>query len=155
MKRCSKCKERKPFDQFNKKASTKDGLNSWCKSCARADAKRYYRNNPEPYKERARLEGKTKAKQRIAECDQIKAAIGCQCCGESLLCVLDFHHLTGNSKGKDDGMPVTRAAWKSRKCFLEELAKCIVVCANCHRKIHAGFITLPDGIETCKPLGAC
>ena len=39
-------------------------------------------------------------------------------------------------------MPVSRAAHKSYKAMLAELAKCVIACANCHRKDHAGLIDL-------------
>ena len=32
-KRCSRCKETKPADQFHRHRRTKDGLNTWCKAC--------------------------------------------------------------------------------------------------------------------------
>lgn len=40
MKTCSKCKERKPLDDFSKRARATDGLASWCKRCFRE-----YRDN--------------------------------------------------------------------------------------------------------------
>jgi hypothetical protein len=33
MKQCTKCKEHKPKDQFNKNASSKDRLASRCREC--------------------------------------------------------------------------------------------------------------------------
>ena len=45
VKRCSKCGEEKPPEQFNKKASAKDGLNASCKPCHRAAAKADYQKN--------------------------------------------------------------------------------------------------------------
>lgn len=33
MKRCSKCKEHKPLDQFAGRARSKDGLQHYCRSC--------------------------------------------------------------------------------------------------------------------------
>jgi len=35
MKICSKCKVEKPFDEFYKQSSSKDGHNSWCKHCTK------------------------------------------------------------------------------------------------------------------------
>ncbi len=37
MKTCTKCKVEQPLAEFQKKASTKDGLQQWCKSCFRAN----------------------------------------------------------------------------------------------------------------------
>jgi hypothetical protein len=47
MKKCSKCKEEKPFEEFYRDKSTKDGRKSFCKECS----KRYYENNKEKVRE--------------------------------------------------------------------------------------------------------
>lgn len=66
--------------------------------------------------------------------------------GECCLCgykrcsaALDFHHQDESQKSfglSQDGM--TRSWTKTR----QELEKCILVCANCHREIHAGTLQL-------------
>ena len=53
---------------------------------------------------------------------------------------LDFHHL--NSKEKEFGLSV-RGLTRSWKKIKEELNKCILVCANCHRELHAKNSQLP------------
>ena len=45
MKVCSKCKESSPIENFSKKNKSKDGLDSWCKSCSRDNTARQ-RNKP-------------------------------------------------------------------------------------------------------------
>ena len=47
MKKCSKCKEEKPLEEFNKCKSTKDGRQSICKECR----KQYRENNKEKIRE--------------------------------------------------------------------------------------------------------
>jgi 5-methylcytosine-specific restriction endonuclease McrA len=48
MKTCTKCKVEQPLSEFQRKASTKDGLQQWCKSCFRkrwnADPERNAKN---------------------------------------------------------------------------------------------------------------
>lgn len=39
MKTCTLCKQQKPTNDFGKHAQKKDGLSSWCKSCANKNAK--------------------------------------------------------------------------------------------------------------------
>ena len=61
----------------------------------------------------------------------------CHLCGyERCHEALEFHHL--DPDGKDFGISdkgYTRSWDKIRK----ELDKCILICANCHREIHAGL----------------
>ena len=62
---------------------------------------------------------------------------GCKICGERAKCCLDAHH-TGEKKAD-----ISRLVRKGNVDRLhEELGRCICVCANCHRKIHAGLIDL-------------
>ena len=55
MKICSKCKQEKSVTEFHKHQSSKDGLNSWCKSCASKKAKQYYYENHEKSKEHRKV----------------------------------------------------------------------------------------------------
>jgi hypothetical protein len=65
----------------------------------------------------------------------------CQICGYGkYVGALDFHHL--DEKDKDFDLS-TRGLTRSWKKIKEEIDKCILVCANCHREIHGGLIKLP------------
>lgn len=46
-KRCPKCKRRRPKVEFGPNRSAHDGLNSYCRPCARQVGTDYYRNNRE------------------------------------------------------------------------------------------------------------
>ncbi len=50
---------------------------------------------------------------------------------------LEFHHL--DSSQKDFGIS-SQGYTRSWKRVEEELKKCILLCANCHREIHVGKI---------------
>lgn len=59
----------------------------------------------------------------------------CEICGyDKCMDALDFHHLS--PKEKDFNIS---GGTKSFESIKPELDKCILVCANCHREIHAGF----------------
>jgi DNA repair exonuclease SbcCD ATPase subunit len=47
MKKCSKCKEEKPFEEFSREKSSKDGRQRSCRECR----KQYYENNKEKVRE--------------------------------------------------------------------------------------------------------
>lgn len=53
---------------------------------------------------------------------------------------LEFHHI-GNDD-KDFGLS-TKGLTRSWKRTKEELEKCVLVCANCHRELHAGILQPP------------
>lgn len=64
----------------------------------------------------------------------------CQICGYSrCLTALDFHHI--DELTKQFGLS-QRDLTKSWTKITQELSKCILVCSNCHREIHAGLIDL-------------
>ncbi len=68
--------------------------------------------------------------------DSVKQKYGCQnpaCQSPKSLapCCLDFHHLDKNTKKFDVGCATTRR----RQAILEEMNKCTILCAICHRLV--------------------
>lgn len=57
----------------------------------------------------------------------------CSICGEKDIRCLEFHH-TDNNKEADISYLVYNGY--SLKRIKKEIEKCIILCANCHRKIH-------------------
>lgn len=57
----------------------------------------------------------------------------CVICGEKDPICLDFHHKNPETKVSSVGNMISTHSMKN---ILAELEKCIVVCANCHRKLH-------------------
>lgn len=76
---------------------------------------------------------------------QYKGNKCCICGYDKYIGALEFHHLNPNQKDFGIGSKgYTRSFTKVK----EELDKCICVCANCHREIHAGLINLNGIIGT-------
>lgn len=102
------------------------------RSKERRDAynKQYYQENS-PYF----IEAKHR---RIEEIDafirQQKVGLSCKHCGNNDVRVLDFHHR--DKDGKEVGISHIRARGWGDKRILQEIAKCEVLCANCHRIAH-------------------
>ena len=69
-----------------------------------------------------------------------KKTLSCKVCGESCDIVLDFHHL--DPKVKTNNISRLIATNASASIVLAEIAKCVVLCRNCHAKVHAGLIIL-------------
>jgi hypothetical protein len=64
----------------------------------------------------------------------------CLKCPESTKECLDFHHI--DPKTKKGQVTKLLRDYRSMKKVLEEIEKCVILCANCHRKIHAGIMEL-------------
>jgi hypothetical protein len=81
---------------------------------------------------RDRSKDREREAERLAEVRAIKVAKGCADCGfNSHPAALDFDHLPGTIKLFDIGNAAGR--WTPWDLVLLEIAKCEVVCANCHR----------------------
>lgn len=132
-KTCPTCKVEKNLSEYRKDTRRLDKHRSDCKICARLFQKqksKYHINQAENRKKRWN-------ENSIFIAD-IKQKSGCKICkSEFDPPVLSFHHLDSNEKdfaigsGKSQSIEIIKA----------EIAKCIVVCHNCHAKIHAGIIT--------------
>lgn len=55
-------------------------------------------------------------------------------CGEQDYKCLDFHHIDPTTKKFNIGDAVRER--QTKRAILEEISKCEVLCANCHRKLH-------------------
>jgi hypothetical protein len=81
-------------------------------------------------KQRERRSDRKALRDRMKEC-------GCLICGEKEKCCLDFHHAGSEKK---DTVSNLASAWGSLESYRAEMEKCIVLCSNCHRKVHVGLI---------------
>ena len=89
-------------------------------------AKEYQREYQKRYRKSKRLDHaaiKLEAKQA-----------GCSNCPENDPVCLDFHHLDPSIKLFEPSMSVHYGA--SEELLRKELDKCVILCANCHRKAH-------------------
>jgi len=91
------------------------------------------------YKDRREylIRGVQKRRKRVREKAIDYKGGRCQRCGYNRCSeALEFHYL--ESTGKDFGIS-DRGYTRSWKKTAEELDKCILLCANCHREVHAGL----------------
>jgi len=66
----------------------------------------------------------------------------CEKCGyDRCIGALEFHHLDPTKKDFAIGSKGYTRSWDKVK---EELDKCVMLCANCHRELHSGLIYM-DG----------
>ena len=102
-------------------------------SQAHKDAKRrWYLKNKELTKKRA-LEHKRRDQEWFKE---LKSKEVCKECGESTYELLDYHHRDPSTKVTTVSDMLGRYG---RPKVLEEMAKCDVLCKQCHMKHHYGY----------------
>lgn len=127
MKTCSKCKIPKELKEFNKNKKTKDKLSSYCRECVRKVSKKYY------YENQSRLLTNFRGKNDWVL--SLKESGECKKCGfNTHLAALDFHHLEPSKK--EFGVSSRAYSTKDRESIKNEIKKCIILCANCHRIFH-------------------
>lgn len=89
---------------------------------------------------KCRVEAVQKRREKIKELAiKYKGGKCCICGYNKCYRALEFHHLDPNSKDFSIGRNGHTRAWERVKL---ELDKCILVCANCHRELHEGMITI-------------
>lgn len=95
--------------------------------------------NRERHYERVKRNNKRYGEQRKTLLEQFREG-GCALCGEDEPCCLSAHHL--DPTAKDFNIAQGARMNVSVKKFKEELSKCVCLCENCHRKVHAGILKL-------------
>jgi hypothetical protein len=126
MKVCYSCKLSLPHTGFARAKKRADGLQAACRACLAKENKKYYEKNRTAVLARNQLR-----KERLrAHIWELKAAGHCSDCDNTDPRVLDFDHVRG-VKQFDISLAVRNGyAWK---VVAEELEKCDLRCANCHR----------------------
>jgi hypothetical protein len=118
-KYCPLCKTNKQLSEFYK-TKKPIGIHTYCKPCSSQLSTERLRNIK-------------------IQCINYKGG-KCSCCGyNKYFGALEFHHK--NAKEKDFSISKSCMSFNKIK---KELDKCILVCSNCHREIHAGIICIPS-----------
>ena len=100
---------------------------------AKANKREYHRkryNTSLEYRAHCREIGKVRTKKWAEWLTRYKKEHPCTICGEADFRCLDFHHRDPSMKE----FCIGRASSYSHVRVLEEIAKCDVLCSNCHRK---------------------
>jgi hypothetical protein len=123
MKTCSRCGEAKPLEEFH--LSTQRGTQAWCKPCRKAYDHDYFAARRD-----IRREQKRKLRAELVAWVRGLKGEPCADCGRRFHpAAMHFDHRPGEDKKFEIGFGVRRY---SRKRLLTEIAKCDLVCANCH-----------------------
>ncbi len=129
MKRtCIKCNTTKAIEEFRTRKGIEDNV---CKTCVNTYNKQHYKANKADYFKRNKRY-KAEVKQMVRD---YKEAAGCADCKLNFpYYVLEFDHLPGYEKKFNISDMVNGSlARQARTQIIEEMSKCEVLCANCHR----------------------
>lgn len=135
-KKCCKCKEWLCKNEFKSNSSRKDGLQGQCITCQKKYRRKHYLANRAKYIKKSTL-------RRIEFGNwwkEYKKQFSCILCKENESCCIDFHHKDDDKEGNVSAL--INSGNKTR--VLKEVAKCVPLCSNCHRKLHAGITQLAE-----------
>ena len=120
---CSRCGYDLPVESFNRH---RDGLQWWCRSCFAA----YFRERGDTH--RRQSHAAKLARQRVLRAAILEHLLCHPCvdCGETDPVVLEFDHVADKSAS----ISVLLSSTATRKAVDAEIARCEVVCTNCHRR---------------------
>lgn len=134
-KQCRKCLRELCLENFTTQKKRKDGRHSYCKFCMRETMKAIYIKDSSLIKQRNTL-----LKAKLASLvEDFRSINPCKICAEGDTSCLDFHHINPADKDRTISELIQM---KNEKRLMAEIKKCVVLCANCHRKLHAGKIDL-------------
>lgn len=126
MKKCPICNEEKRYSEFARRSDIKGGFSNECKKCHKTYAKNHYENNKKYY--RTKADKRQKELRKIINEAKNKPCTDCK--EQYNQWQLTFDHLPEFTKKFN--ISSAKAESVSISTLLNELAKCEVVCANCH-----------------------
>lgn len=92
-------------------------------------SRKYYEWNKAEIMETSRI-NKNKAR---AAWQEYKKTLACESCGQNHPATLDFHHIVKDESNRKVNVLTTHGQYAAAR---EEIKKCMVLCANCHRIHH-------------------
>jgi hypothetical protein len=115
--------------EFSWRRRERGQRDSFCRPCRSAYGKEHYAANRQRYIDQAAELKRKLALERTLYLIEFFSVHPCIDCGEQDPVVLEFDHL--GSKSFSIGGNLSDRSWQS---ILNEIEKCEVVCANCHRR---------------------
>lgn len=129
-RRCSRCGDVRPIDEFPIKNKVRGVRRVWCRGCCRAYGREHYQRNKAVYLLKAHQRRRDIRPQVRAGIDAYLRTHPCVDCGRPDITVLEFDHRDPAEKEFNVGELARIGAWPR---VLREIEKCDVRCANCHR----------------------
>jgi hypothetical protein len=127
---CLACLRVRPVEEFNFKDKLLGKRHARCRDCTRAQVRSHYRRNTPYYLEKARTQKLREREEKQEFLIQYLLEHPCVECGESDIVCLDFDHVRGEKVDCISRMVRDYSLARIK----QELAKCEVRCAHCHRR---------------------
>lgn len=128
---CSGCEQERDAEKdFAWKNKVKGTRQRWCKLCQAEANSRHYQNNKQIYLDRALTRNALVNAENKQKLYAYLSDHPCVDCGQTDIRVLEFDHVRGNKSASITELLKKAASWKAIE---NEIAKCEVRCANCHR----------------------
>ena len=128
---CSKCKRELPVDNFRWKNKSQGKRHSQCKECQKKQEHQHYLEDKQRRIDvRERAEWSKKNNTTLVD---YYRSLGCKKCGEKRFYLMEFHHRDPSLKDNTINHMIKSASYETLK---NEIKKCDVLCANCHREWH-------------------
>jgi hypothetical protein len=128
-RKCYRCGELKPVDEFAWRRKARGQRDSFCRPCRSAYGKEHYAANRQRYIDQAAVVKQRVRLERTQYLIDYFVSHPCVDCGGTDPIVLEFDHL--RDKHFDISPSLHGRKWQT---ILDEIEKCDVVCANCHRR---------------------
>lgn len=129
MKRCPMCKLDGRCFGLNKAKA--DGLAVYCKGCAKEKKAAYYQANRRKMNEQVAKATRARQEKVFQQLTLYLKDHPCVDCGETDVEVLECDHVRGAKTGNVVDLIKRSFPWEKIE---QELAKCDIRCANCHRR---------------------
>jgi len=144
--KCYRCGELNGAEDFAWRRRARNQRDSFCRPCRAAYKQEHYKANKQRYIDRAQVQKRKLYLERTTYLIEYFSTHPCVECGEADPVVLDFDHL------RDKAFEIAQALpYRNWQSILDEIRKCEVVCANCHRRRTAqrrgslrALLTKPD-----------
>jgi len=126
-RRCARCGQLKPICDFGKKQRRPNEYQSYCRPCQSEYHQEHYQKNKPAY-----FLSVQRRYKRLRELLRAAKDKPCADCGIKYpYYVMDLDHREGQEKS---GVVARFVKTHSKQALLAEIAKCDVVCSNCHRE---------------------
>lgn len=130
MRRCARCGQVRPLEEYHIQYRPTGERLTWCRSCM-AEAKRaWYARRRDHQKARVKLNSERTTRENQARAWEYLGQHPCVDCGESDPVVLQFDHV-GVKRKNVSHMLGGGFRWSEIEA---EIANCEVRCGNCHRR---------------------